>query len=62
MQQAWSDNGVAYLGAPIGIDDYLLMTKFPVESLDDLDGKKIAAPGAAINCCPAPARSASRAT
>ena len=49
MTKAYADNGVVYLGAPIGIDDYLLMTTFPVESLADLDGKKIAAPGPAIN-------------
>ena len=49
LQQAYTDNNIVYLGAPIGIDDYLLMTKFPVNSLDDLKGKKIAAPGAAIN-------------
>lgn len=49
MTRAYADNGVVYIGAPIGIDDYLLMTTFPVDSLDDLDGRKIAAPGAAIN-------------
>lgn len=49
MTRAYADNGVVYLGAPIGIDDYLLMTTFPVDSLDDLEGRKIAAPGAAIN-------------
>ncbi|MDA8869883.1 C4-dicarboxylate TRAP transporter substrate-binding protein [Rhizobiaceae bacterium] len=49
MQQAYTDNNIVYLGAPIGIDDYLVMTKFPINSLADLDGKKIAAPGAAIN-------------
>ena len=49
MQEAYTDNNIVYLGAPIGIDDYLLMTKFPVSTLADLDGKKIAAPGAAIN-------------
>jgi len=49
LQKAYSDNNIVYLGAPIGIDDYLLMTKFPINSLADLDGKKIAAPGAAIN-------------
>ena len=49
MQQAYEDNGVRYLGAPLAIDDYLLMTNFPVGSLDDLEGRKIAAPGAAIN-------------
>lgn len=49
MSAAYGENGVVYLGGPVGIDDYLLMTKFPIESLDDLDGKKIAAPGPAIN-------------
>jgi len=49
MTTAYGENGVVYLGAPVAIDDYLLMTNFPVESLADLDGKKIAAPGPAIN-------------
>ncbi len=49
LQQAYTDNGVVYVGAPIAIDDYLLMTNFPVESLADLDGRKIGAPGAALN-------------
>lgn len=49
MLEAYEANGVVYVGAPIAIDDYLLMTNFPVASLADLDGKKIAAPGAAIN-------------
>lgn len=49
MTEAYGENGVVYLGAPIAIDDYLLMTNFPVNSLADLDGRKIAAPGAAIN-------------
>ncbi len=49
MTAAYAENGTVYLGAPIAIDDYLLMTTFPVASLDDLKGRKIAAPGAAIN-------------
>lgn len=49
MSAPWEANGVVYLGAPVGIDDYLLMTDFPVESLADLDGRKIAAPGPAVN-------------
>jgi len=49
MREAYTANNIVYLGAPICIDDYLLMTKFPVNSLDDMKGRKIAAPGAAIN-------------
>ncbi|WP_322865060.1 C4-dicarboxylate TRAP transporter substrate-binding protein [Aquicoccus sp. G2-2] len=49
MTAAYTDNDVVYLGAPIAIDDYLLMTNFPVNSLADLKGHKIAAPGAALN-------------
>lgn len=49
MSAAYGENGVVYLGAPIAIDDYLLMTNFPIENLSDLDGRKIAAPGPAIN-------------
>lgn len=49
MQQAYTDNNVVYLGAPTSIDDYTLMTNFPVNSMADLEGRKIAAPGAAIN-------------
>lgn len=49
MTQAYGENGVVYIGAPIIIDDYLLMTNFPVTSMADLQGRKLAAPGAAIN-------------
>ncbi|NRB02777.1 MAG: C4-dicarboxylate TRAP transporter substrate-binding protein [Rhodobacteraceae bacterium] len=49
MTEAYAENGVTYIGAPIVIDDYLIMTNFPVNSLADLEGRKIAAPGAAIN-------------
>ncbi len=49
MTQGYEDNDVTYIGAPIVIDDYLIMTNFPVNSLADLEGRKIAAPGAAVN-------------
>ncbi|MEY8840811.1 C4-dicarboxylate TRAP transporter substrate-binding protein [Cribrihabitans sp. XS_ASV171] len=49
MKASWEANGLEYLGGAIGIDDYLLMTNFPVDSIDDLDGKKIGAPGPAVN-------------
>jgi len=47
MRSTWEANGLVYLGGAIGIDDYLLMTNFPVKSIDDLKGHQIAAPGAA---------------
>ncbi|MDJ0629549.1 MAG: C4-dicarboxylate TRAP transporter substrate-binding protein [Rhodobacter sp.] len=49
LTAAYTENNNVYLGAPIGIDDYLLMTNFPVTGLADLNGRKIAAPGPAIN-------------
>lgn len=47
MAASWGTNNLVYLGGPIGVDDYVLMTTYPVNSIDDLKGKKIAAPGAA---------------
>jgi TRAP-type C4-dicarboxylate transport system substrate-binding protein len=49
MKASWAANGLEYLGGAIGIDDYLLMTKFPIEKISDLEGKKIGAPGPAVN-------------
>ncbi|MCA0873763.1 C4-dicarboxylate TRAP transporter substrate-binding protein [Seohaeicola saemankumensis] len=49
MRAAWEANGLEYLGGAIGIDDYLLMTTFPVTAISDLDGRKIGAPGPAVN-------------
>ena len=49
MKAAWEANGLEYLGGAIGIDDYLLMTNFPVNSISDLEGRKIGAPGPAVN-------------
>ena len=49
MRASWEANGLEYLGGAIGIDDYLLMTKFPITSIADLDGRKIGAPGPAVN-------------
>lgn len=49
MKAAWAENGLVYLGGGIGIDDYLLMTTFPINSIKDLEGRKIGAPGPAVN-------------
>lgn len=49
MHVEWAENGLVRLGGTISMDDYLLITKFPVNSIEDLKGKKIGAPGAAVN-------------
>lgn len=48
MQEAWAKRNQIYLGAT-GVETYHLFTNFPVESIDDLKGRKILAPGPAGN-------------
>ena len=45
LSESWEDNNQIFMGAS-GVDTYHLMTNFPVNSLDDLKGRKILAPGA----------------
>ena len=49
MRKLWEDLDLEYLGGGFGLEDYLLMTTFPVTSLKDLEGRKINAPGPAVN-------------
>ncbi|SEP25561.1 TRAP-type C4-dicarboxylate transport system, substrate-binding protein [Salinihabitans flavidus] len=49
MKALWEEYDMEYLGGGFGLEDYLLMTDFPVDSLDDLQGRKINAPGPAVN-------------
>lgn len=49
MKKLWEDHDMEYLGGGFGLEDYLLMTKFPVKTLADLNGRKINAPGPAVN-------------
>jgi len=44
MTEAWTAQNVKFLGAS-ALDTYHLMTTFPVNSVDDLRGRKILAPG-----------------
>lgn len=44
MNAAWTAQNVKFLGAS-ALDTYHLMTTFPVDSVDDLRGRKILAPG-----------------
>jgi len=48
LQKAWDDQNVVFLGAS-GVETYHLLTNFPVNSLKDLDGRKILAPGPSAN-------------
>lgn len=49
MAESWEKYNAVYLGGGFAIDDYMMMTNFPVDSLDDLEGRRLAAPGAAVN-------------
>lgn len=44
LQQSWEDQNVVFLGSTVA-DTYHLYTTFPVNSLEDLKGRKILAPG-----------------
>lgn len=48
MEQAWSKNNLTYLGGA-ALDAYHIWTSFPLNTVDDLKGKKITAPGPAAN-------------
>ena len=44
LNEAWTEQNQKFLGGSV-LDTYHLMTNFPVDSLDDLRGRKILAPG-----------------
>jgi TRAP-type C4-dicarboxylate transport system substrate-binding protein len=44
LTEAWTDQNQHFLGGSV-LDTYHLMTNFPVNSVDDLRGRKILAPG-----------------
>jgi TRAP-type C4-dicarboxylate transport system substrate-binding protein len=48
LKKAWDDQNVVFLGAS-GVETYHLLTNFPVNSLKDLEGRKILAPGPSAN-------------
>ena len=48
MKQEWAKHKTVYLGGA-ALDTYGLLTNFPVNTVDDLKGRKIAAPGPAAN-------------
>lgn len=47
--ESWEKYDIQYLGGGFALDSYFLMTNFPVNSIDDLSGRRIAAPGPAVN-------------
>lgn len=48
MTKAWTDNGQVFI-APIGLDTHYLATNFPVNSIDDLEGRKVGGAGTIAN-------------
>jgi len=48
MNDAWTKNNMIFLGGT-GLDTYHLFTKGPINKLEDLNGKKINAPGPSAN-------------
>lgn len=48
MGSAWTKSGLVYLGGA-SLDSYHIWTTFPIQSVTDLKGKKITAPGPAAN-------------
>jgi len=48
MRETWEKNG-AVLISGTALDSYHLLTSFPVRTVDDIKGKKLAAPGSAAN-------------
>lgn len=49
LKSSWESFDAEYLGGGFALDNYVLMTTFPVKSIDDLKGRRIAAPGPAVN-------------
>lgn len=49
MVESWHTYDLEYLGGGFALDNYLMMTNFPVESVADLEGRRIGAPGPAVN-------------
>ncbi len=48
MNAAWEKNNQMVL-APVGVDAYHFVTSFPVEKIEDLEGRKIGTAGLALN-------------
>ena len=48
MADAWNKTGLTYLNG-MALDSYHVWTKFPITRIEDLQGKKLSAPGPAAN-------------
>lgn len=48
MADAWNKSGLTYLNG-MALDSYHVWTKFPITRIEDLQGKKLSAPGPAAN-------------
>jgi TRAP-type transport system periplasmic protein len=48
LAQEWTKHNQIYLGGA-GLDNYGILTNFPINTVDDVNGQKIAAPGPSAN-------------
>jgi len=48
MADAWNKNGLTYLNG-MALDSYHIWSNFPITKIEDLQGKKLSAPGPAAN-------------
>lgn len=49
MQTSFRKQNLVYLGAPVLMDDYQMMTKKPIDSFEDIKGKKFGTAGPVAN-------------
>ena len=49
MRETWEKHQIEYLGGGFTLDNYALLTKFPVKSIDDLKGKTVVSTAGTTN-------------
>lgn len=49
LRTQWNEYNLEYLGGGFALDDYQMLTTFPVQAVADMDGHKLNTPGPTIN-------------